>query len=142
VRPGVQLTRAAVSGQKSVFRRFFYAFVGTYISASKDLAPRFEDEWLCRHCHRLRYDSQLDPKHFVALERMARAAEALGVCPFTAPEDVERPRYMHRDKYARLLARYEEAYDNFFTLMDAYFAASEKRIEKLSRRLTEKRSYR
>jgi hypothetical protein len=32
VRSGVQSTKAAVASEKDMVRRFFYAFVGTYVS--------------------------------------------------------------------------------------------------------------
>ncbi len=86
------------------------------------LAKGGRGDWRCRHCHKLKYESQLETRPFTTLARLKKAARALGVDHFSRPDLVSRPYGMHRKTYARLLARYEEAYYRFYGALSAFVA--------------------
>jgi hypothetical protein len=65
--------------------------------------------WACRHCHSLRYESQVERPVFPALTRVAGTKARLGEGAFTPVHKIKRPRRMHRSTYKRLLAEAEAA---------------------------------
>ena len=64
----------------------------------------------CRHCHNLRYASQRESKKFRAISKVRRIRRKLRGSANLLNSRPDRPRYMHKRTYARLVREEEAAW--------------------------------
>jgi hypothetical protein len=69
------------------------------------------DSWACRHCHGIEYDSQYQSATSKKIARCWRIAGKLGLKEILIdPDEIERPKGMHRKTFERLRQEFEDAY--------------------------------